>query len=319
MTVHPWLEWLEGSTSVASPIHDAPAAAAEIGEVLDLTARTLPACDAVLLSGGIDSMLAAVAATHAGLRPVCVTVVTDPDDPALDGFWARQCAEHLGLEWHPAIVSSHRLRDLARLAVRHIGGRGLYQVGRAITDIAAVDVLQELDVDVAWTGTGADLLFGTYPDPGDPDGPARLDWSGRAAMLRRARSAADTNPYAQRQDILAYAGIDTRAVFETVAALEVASRCRPTALVAGQVLHGDGASTTKWPLRLLALEWGLPAELAAQPKRALQDSSGVFGALAECARLDELALCDDFTSQEPKRHGRDAAIMTAYWLQLLGR
>jgi asparagine synthetase B (glutamine-hydrolysing) len=313
---HPWVQLLD--TVPHHPgISDPVEAAIALEDVVDRTARALDPPGVVLLSGGIDSMLVALAAVRSDLSPSCVTVTTDIEDRSLDGYWARATAAYLGLDWEPVLVRETEVRRLVERAARQLGGRGLYQIGRCITDLAIADACQARGLSVAWSGTGADLLFDTFPDPADPDGPVRLDWEGRRAMLLRARTPTPENPYFDKQTVLEDAGISVSPFFETTECLALAARLEPSALIAGPAVAGDAAGPSKLPLRILAERWGLPRQLAYQPKRALQDSSGVFALLAECARHDELSICDDFTSQAPTRHGRDPAIMTAYWLQLV--
>ena len=310
-----WTEDIASVFSVESPatITRLDSAVAALSTVLDATALELPSPDLILLSGGVDSMLVALAAVRAGYSPLCVTAITDEDDPQLDGVWARAAAEYLGLDWEPVLITASNIRPLINLAISRIRGRGLYNVASAVVDIAIAEMIRPHGFTTAWTGGWADILFGPYPDVRDPDGPPRLDRSGRLELLQRSYAVDDENKYAGVSAAFEQIGLNDISFFDTAECVHLASLLDPSVLS----VVTDEKVVTKAPLRALAERWGLPTELAYQPKRALQDSSGVFSLMAECARADEMATCDDFTTHEPRRHGRDAGIMTAYWLQLL--
>ena len=301
-----------GDISRYVEITDLDTATRVLSETLDLNAVSLPDPDVVLLSGGVDSMLVALAAVRRGFAPLCVTATTSLTDLDLDGAWASRAAEFLGLEWMPVLITPESIRGLVQRAMSRLGGAGLYAVAAMVVDLAIADALATRPKDVAWTGGWADILFGPFPSTSDPDGPPRFDREGRRELIRRARSSHDVNKYADLTSPLCDTGMQVVQFFETGRCIQVAGQLSPSILT----LEGVDGLVTKAPLRALAEAWGLPHDLAIQPKRALQDSSGVFSLMAEAAREDEMSLCDDFTVHEPRRHGRDASIMTAYWLQL---
>jgi hypothetical protein len=282
-----------------------------LSDVFDRNASALPHPDVVLLSGGIDSILVAVAAVRRGVSPLCVTATTSLDDPNLDGLVAQQVTEFLGLEWMPVLITPREIRDLVTRSMDRLGGAGLYAVGAMVVDLAISDALASRHKKVAWTGGWADILFGPFPSTVDPDGPPRFDSGGRRELIRRACSSDDVNKYAGCPSPLHDIGMDVVQFFETEQCVAAAGRLSPSVLT----FSGPDGPVTKAPLRLLGESWGLPRTFTTQPKRALQDSSGAFSLMAESAREDESLLCDDFTVHTPRRHGRDAAIMTAYWLQ----
>jgi asparagine synthetase B (glutamine-hydrolysing) len=149
--------------------HDRTRQISDINKAADLldtaTAEAvsiLPPPDVILLSGGIDSIIAAAAAARAGHQPDCVTVCSDIDNPDLDGPIAQAAAEALGLDWTPVTIDTAEVADLARRAINRLGGAGLFQVGAEITNLALVDQLGGSAPVTAWSGTGADLLFGPF-------------------------------------------------------------------------------------------------------------------------------------------------------------
>lgn len=312
--MNPWLDYLDEVDEGGLP-----APTTDPGEALDLVeaaaaaaAQSATAPDAVLLSGGVDSMLTALAAARAGHHPICVTAYVmgpdpaGPDAPSSELAAARRCAQVAGLEWVGVPIPFDSLGQRVRSAMDEGGGRGLFHVAADVINLACADVLEEHDCRVVWTGSGADDLFGPRGNLDDPDGPDHYDFAYRARSIRHvARVMPGTVP------VLVARGYTALDFYETRGFIEASARIAPTLLVESS---GPEPRLAKLPLRDLAVRWGLDPELARRPKAALQRSTGLFDALAEFARRDSLWAFGDVTSHPPRLHGRDTEIMTGYWL-----
>ena len=295
------------TASTAPPFTDLTACVEALGRACDARAASSPRPDAVELSGGIDSMIVAAAASRSGARPMALTVTTDPDDSAQDAPAARRVADALGLEWRPVLITRARARELASFAVELLGGRGLYQVAATMATLALADELAALHGRVVWTGYGADRLFGPYGVPGGT-GKDALDWAGRVAAQRHGEASLATSQYGDAHQRALGGRVDAHDFFVDRGIVGVAARS------GGLLMAGGGLS--KAPLRALGESWGLDRVLTRRPKSALQISSGIFALLADLAREDEAELTNDHTFDPVARTGRDLEVLGAYWLAL---
>jgi asparagine synthetase B (glutamine-hydrolysing) len=313
-------EWASGLDALeyapeAGSVGSVEEAVTLVEEALESTAHKLPGPDVVLLSGGVDSILTAVAAVRAGHAPLLVTVTAVGVGSGSDGVRAQRAAAHLGLEWVEVPISADTIGALVDVAIADLGVRGIYQVGAAVANEAMATVLGNSGASWAWSGNGADILFGPYPDPNNPDGPLRLDWGGRRDLVRRACSLDAGDGGLAYDAAFTRIGLRTLGFFESEECLRVAARLAPRVLSTHVVGTEHWVVTHKAPLRVLARRWGVPEELCFTEHHSLQESSGIFDLMAELARASEAEICDDFTVHARRRHS-DAKTLTAYWLQL---
>lgn len=148
-----------------------------------LKRAVLAPVDALLLSGGIDSSL--LAAMRAGITPSlpaitvalagydsrekpsgigcihCALWPRYPEGCGSDPAHARQVVEHLGLEWHPMVITQEEALDTLRELIR-------------LTKSYALDLLNDIAIytglkyahskgwHTVWTGDDADTLFAGY-------------------------------------------------------------------------------------------------------------------------------------------------------------
>ncbi|MEH0982996.1 asparagine synthetase B family protein [Micromonospora sp. CPCC 205556] len=218
----------------------------------------------VVLSGGLDSSLALLAAREA--HPDCVAVTVGVADSP-DVTYARRLAADLGV---PHEVVELRPRDVRLADVREaIRISELTEYGDIINAVVTVPIfrrLRELGIRVVLTGDGSDELFGGYPMY-QQVGPERA----RRLFLHRIRNLCRTD--LQRVDRASMGhGVEARVPFLDLSLVELALR-----LPLGLKMR-DGQD--KWIVRQ-AFADVLPDYIRRRPKNPMSYSSG----LHERARL----------------------------------
>jgi len=116
-------------------------------------------CEAILLSGGLDTSIVATLAAPRGLR-LAVTVAVGEDPPDLR--YAVRIAERLGLEH---VVLRRTLDDLFALLPDVVRLLGTFDGMFLRNDVVIYDGLREVarrGAASCWTGDGADELFAGY-------------------------------------------------------------------------------------------------------------------------------------------------------------
>jgi asparagine synthase (glutamine-hydrolysing) len=116
-------------------------------------------CEAILLSGGLDTSIAATLAVAHGLR-FAVTVVVGDDAPDLS--YATAIAERLRIEH---VVLRRSLDDLTAVLPGLIGILGTFDGMYLRNDVVVLEGLKEISrrgFASCWTGDAADELFAGY-------------------------------------------------------------------------------------------------------------------------------------------------------------
>jgi asparagine synthase (glutamine-hydrolysing) len=116
-------------------------------------------CEAILLSGGLDTSVVATLAVRHGLR-FAVTVVAGEDAPDL--AYATAIAERLGIEH---VVLRRSLDELAAALPELIGILGTFDGMYLRNDVVVLEGLKEVarqGFGSCWTGDAADELFAGY-------------------------------------------------------------------------------------------------------------------------------------------------------------
>jgi len=127
-------------------------------ELLDRAIAREP-CDAILLSGGLDTSIVATLAVRHGLR-FAVTVVAGDDAPDLP--YATEIAERLGLEH---VVLRRSLDELAAALPELIRIIGTFDGMYLRNDVVVFEGLKEVarrGFTSCWVGDAADELFAGY-------------------------------------------------------------------------------------------------------------------------------------------------------------
>lgn len=213
-------------------------------------------CEAILLSGGLDTSIVAALAAPRRLR-LAVTVAVGDDPPDLP--YAVRIAEWLGLEH---VVLRRTLDDLFALLPDVVRLLGTFDGMFLRNDVVIYDGLREVarrGAASCWTGDGADELFAGYSFMFEKE-PAEIERTVRrfAATMRfngpalgRALGVAVHSPYLH-PDVIAYA-----------------TALRGTDLV----LERDGRRLGKAPLRR-AFAADLPEAHAYRRKDPIEVGSG---------------------------------------------
>ncbi len=117
--------------------------------------RQLTGCDALLLSGGLDSpSIAAFAARATGLsRPVQALTSRYPDYPSVDEYeWTRMAADHVGMPLHSFVARAGSMDDVERW-VRLLDGPvdivSIPETAEAYTEARAIGARTVLNGEVA--------------------------------------------------------------------------------------------------------------------------------------------------------------------------
>lgn len=132
--------------------------AQDLRDLLDRAVSAAP-CDAILLSGGLDTSIVATLGMRHGLR-LCVTVVVGDDAPDLP--YATDLAARLGLAH---VVLRRSLAELAAALPELVRLLGTFDGMFLRNDVVVYEGLREVarrGARTCWTGDGADELFAGY-------------------------------------------------------------------------------------------------------------------------------------------------------------
>lgn len=113
--------------------------------------------DAVLLSGGLDSSIAALVASGVWGRGICVLGPGGEDGP-----YAEAVADHLGLDLRVVEVTLDELLDHVPAVTRILATFDPMRVRNAVVQYVGLRAAREEDADLVATGDGADELFAGY-------------------------------------------------------------------------------------------------------------------------------------------------------------
>lgn len=221
-----------------------------------ITAVERHRCEAILLSGGLDTSIVATLGAPRGLRLAVTVVVGDaPDLP-----YATEIAARLGLEH---VVVRRTLAELAAALPALIGIIGSFDGMSLRNDVVVYEGLREVarrGARACWTGDAADELFAGYAfvfrKPADE-------------IERTVRHFARTMRFSGPR-IGEALGVEVRSPYLDPAVIELATRLSGQDLVLD---HRDGARLGKAPLRR-AFEAELGERHAYRRKEPIEIGSG---------------------------------------------
>jgi asparagine synthase (glutamine-hydrolysing) len=229
----------------------------------------------VLFSGGVDSLLVAVAARQAGADVAAFCVGMDGSD---DLEAARKAADALDLNVRCVGLTDAMIESVLPEVIERIELNGLVQVEAAIPMYVAARLCAEDGRKVMLSGQAADELFAGYVWYGDV-----VRDHGYVTLHERLwddieQLYLDT---LEREDRMTMAhGIELRAPFLDRDVISTAMRMVPQ----GIKIDGPDDPHRKLVHRRLALESGVPHELAYREKSRAQDGTGIHSTLQRIAR-----------------------------------
>lgn len=228
----------------------------------------------VLFSGGIDSLMVSVAARAAGadVTAYCVGMAGSGDVQA-----SRQAAESLGLKVRITELTDREIESSLPEVIERIELNGIIQVEAAIPMYAAARMCSEDGHKVILSGQAADELFAGYSWYGDV-----VREEGYAVLHDRLwddieKLYLDT---LEREDRMTMAhSVELRAPFLDRDVIRTAMRMTPQKIK----IDGPDDRYRKHVHRLLAMEFGIPRELAYREKSRAQDGTGIHDAMKRIA------------------------------------
>ena len=259
-------------------------AASELDKLMAdaVASRTLGLSGASLgFSGGIDSGVLAHYLDKAGvdLDPICVGL----EDSREFGI-AEAAAEALDLPLRLEAFTDEDVEDDLDAVLWSIEEPDPMKVSVAIPLRWAVRSAAEYGSRVFFSGNGSDELFGGYHRHAREY--AEHGEAVVASIFRGVSESYRVN-YERDHKICMDAGLELRLPFSDLALIEWGLSIPPNLKLSG----GPG-SPRKLVLRSLARSLGLPEEIAGRPKKAIQYSTGVNGALRKLAKSEGKSLRD---------------------------
>lgn len=229
----------------------------------------------VLFSGGIDSLMVAVAARQTGTDTVAYCVGMEGSD---DLAAARQSARLLGLDVRVMELTEAMIESMLPEVIERIELNGTIQVEAAIPMYVAARMCSEEGRKVMLSGQAADELFAGYSWYRDV-----VRDEGYVVLHERLwddieKLYLDT---LEREDRMSMAhGVELRAPFLDRDVINTAMRMTPE----GIKITGPDDPLQKRVHRALAVKYGIPEPLAYREKSRAQDGTGIHKTLQRIAR-----------------------------------
>ena len=218
----------------------------------------------VIFSGGIDSVLIAKMVKDQVKNFTCYTAGTEESE---DFQHAASAASRLGFELRSNKLDMDKLEQYIPQIIEIIEDRSLGQVEVALPIYAAVVLAHQDGVRVMLTGQAADELFAGYPwyrVIADKEGYKELTRYMLDDLMRLYKETLE------REDkILMAHGIELRVPYLDPDLVKVSTS------IATELKLPPGDSVGKHVHREVALQMGIPEDLAYRTKQAAQHGSGV--------------------------------------------
>lgn len=255
-----------------------------LGRRIDALCKSSSGTASLMLSGGIDSILAGAIAKSIGVSLPAITVVA-ADKHSSDLDKSKSAAEFLGLEHTVVSLGGYNLLSQVEECIDLLSCDELWEVMSAVPIRAAFSELSAQGITgPVLTGTGADAILGGGQTLATNDKRSQsaemelneLIQGNVASHFRRERLIPD---YYER--ILGSRHADFIMLFQTEEAWRIANRMSPAVLWRSK----DGQHFDKACLRRAAELLRVPIDLAWTKKAPLQRSSGLIDAVVAAARL----------------------------------
>ena len=269
---------------------------------------------AMMLSGGVDSILVAAVCRDLQVPVHAVTVIADAEADSED-HRSRDVAAFLGIEHDVVHLSTGDVAKAAADCVTALGTDELWEITSAIPVRAAFDAVPADRFGPVLTGAGADALFmgGAHlaADPGSEAGLAEF----RSTVTAKVRANFTRNRlipdyYERLLDQRADQFVQT---FQTNEFWRFAMSIDPALLWR---IGPEGRAFDKYLLRFTAERLGVPAELVWTVKSPLQVSSGVIGSTVQAARELLDAADTNHTYADPLREPIEHTVSRLYLREL---
>lgn len=257
----------------------------------------------ILFSGGLDSTLLALLCKRLGLQFKCffgfVQGLSKPKDMA----FAERAAKQLGVQLEKASIPLEKLPLLISQTVQLIGSSSPVQVGVALPLTLACSKAKQQGIKTVFSGMGADELFCGY---------AKFRKSKDLALdsLREVQQL-PKNDLARDQAICAANNLELKTPFLNTKLLKFALSLPKQFKLS--------STRNKIILRQLALDLGLPREIAERKKVAAQYGSNSDKAIEKLAKKQKKSKSDYLAGLGAKKKiaalfsgGKDSCL--ALWL-----
>lgn len=251
----------------------------------------------MMLSGGIDSILVATVLSRVRPDALAVTFAQPGGEAKSELTRARTVAERFGFEHEVVEPDSYAFRDLLRSVIDRLGSCEPWEVlaGTILTSVNDCALSCNADGAIV-TGGGADVLF--LGGVGDVD---IAHWPERVHKLVRknfTRNRFIPDFYErlicdEDRHILTW---------QTKEAFELSQRLHPS------VIRGPELNIDKKLFRDLAVDLGVPVELAHATKSPMQVSSGGVAAIVNLAREELSNSFGDMTYSNPLTEGLEFTV-----------
>jgi len=232
----------------------------------------------VLLSGGVDSCLIAKlaqdAASGLGIQVIAYTAGL-PDSP--DANFAREFARELGIKHEMKTLSIDGIEEYIPKVIEAIEDSDFVQVETGIGLYAAIDMANQDDTRVIFSGQGPDELWGGYNWY-----PKVLGKDGRQELCRRMWddfNRADIETLDRENKIAMAHGVELLFPYLDTEVVNVAMSVASELKVTSEEDH-----LGKHPHRQLAVKMGIPEKYANREKLAIQHGTGIHGLLDDIAK-----------------------------------
>lgn len=249
---------------------------------VDAVLGKYPETPAIMLSGGVDSILLAAVLARRAPEALAVTYADSASPNGAEELRiARNVAEHLGLQHVVVKLAEDDALSLLRETVAKLDHTDPWEVLAGYILLACEHTAAEKGVHGAiFTGAGADaLLLGGQGDIVAQEGTTlEQTWD------ERMRAKISKNFVRQRQIPDFYERLldDSERyiqAWQTVQAYDMAKQFHPS------VIRGEALATDKEIVRLAAMSLGVPENLVAATKNPMQVSSGGVDQIVSLARF----------------------------------